>query len=261
MQGGGAALAAKVNVDGEEQLAGATDGPPHSSNGLAAVAEGRIGGVNAAGVVLQHRALAVGTLKDRVGIESTAQVGLVELDNIGTVQVGDTDVTAGGTTVLVVDADNLGKIVHNAGKLLNDCSKGGQRNFSRHSAVVGLARVVLHLLEEDDVGSSHLGDDLLGNSGHVRGIGLEVPGVIAGHGDALAGSVAFKCNGREIGSRVSDGCNTSDRKYSVESKGVVHDTSDVAKVVAHLGIVGVSRTIEGSPDDDGLRVSICQTGY
>ena len=251
VEGGGATLAGLVDVDGEEGLAVALDGLPGGSEGLAALGPGGAGGGNAAGVELE-----LGALEDLVDIGGGTLVGVVQLNDVGAVDVGNADVTTGGTTILVVLGDNLGEVVHDAAELLNAGSQGGEGHVAGDGAVVGGTRVVLDLLEEDEIGGEHLLDDLGGNALHVGRLGVEVASVVVGDGDSTASTIGLERDGRVLGSGVADGRDTGQRQNAVEAEGLVDDTGDVAEEVTHAGVVGVLGTIGGGSNDDGLRVGI-----
>lgn len=254
VDGGGATLAGLVDVDGEEGLAGALGGLPGGSDGLAASVPGTAAGLNTTRVELER-----GALENLVLVVGGAQVGVPELNDIRTVDVGVADVTTGGATILVVLGNDLGVVVHNTAQRLDAASQSSEGDGANDGAIVGLARVVLDLLEEDEVRGKHLLDDLGGNALHVGGLGVEVAGVVVGNGDTTARLLGLEGDSRVVGGRVPEGRDGGQRQDTVEAESVVDETSDVAKVVAHLGVARVLATVGRGADDDGLGVGICSS--
>lgn len=250
MEGGRAALAAHVHIDGEEDLA-ALLGLPLGGEGLAAVIVRRVAGVDAAGVVLERRAV-----EDLVGVGAAALVGLVEVQDVGAVQVRLADVAAGLAAVLVVEGVDVGEVVAHARLSLQSSGQRAQREAGRGDAVVGRARVVLDLLDEDEIGEAELVHNLVDDAGQMGRVGGQVLRVVGRDSDATAVAGAVEGYGRKLGGGFGNGGDGGKRQEAVKAKGVVDDTSDVAKVVAELRVVGVLRAIQGSADDDGLGIGI-----
>src|SRR5690606_17379648 len=113
--------------------------------------------------------------------------------NRGVVEVRHADVGAGSAAVLVVHRDDLGRSVFEAGALSDGRSQRGEGEVRGNLARVVGAVVVLDFLEVDEVGGFEDVDDLPGDSGEVRGGGVEVLNVVLADGDALAGAL-----GREL---------------------------------------------------------------
>lgn len=166
MQAGRAALAAEVDVDGEEDLVGALDGLPHGDERLPGGLEVGVGLSDAAGVVLDGRAV-----DDGVFVVAASGVGLVQLDGVRAVQVRAANVAARLAAVLAVDGGHLDEVVPDARGLFDALRQGRQGEVGRGDAVVDGARVVLDLLEEDEVRGAQLGDDLGYDAGQVRRVG------------------------------------------------------------------------------------------
>lgn len=248
---GRAALARLVDIDGEEGLAGALERLPGGSDRLAAVLPGAIARLNAARVELE-----LGTLENLVLVGGATTVGLVKLQDVGAVDEGGADVTTGGATIKVVLGDDLGEVVHDATKLLDARGKGSESDVTDDGAVIGLARVILDLLKEHEVGSEHLLDDLGGNALHVGRVRVQVAGVVVGDGDAAARLLRLEGDGRVISGGVLEGSDGSKGQDAVEAEGVVDETGDVAEIVAHLGVVGVLGPVSRGSNDDGLGVGV-----
>lgn len=241
-----------MNVDGEERLAIALDWLPSGGERLSALRPSGASWGNAARVELECRAL-----EHLVDISSTALVGVVELDHVGAVDVGHADVTTGGTTILVVDGHNLSVIIDNAAERLNPGSERVKGHVSCHGAVVGSTRVVLDLLQEDEVRGLHLLDNLGSDAFHVDGAGVEIASVVVGDADATAVARRFERDGWVVGSSILLGRDSRKGQNTVETKGVVNQASNVAEEVTHLGVIRVSGPIGRGSNDDGLGVGIC----
>ena len=99
-----------MHIDREEHIrllrAGFSDDLPLCSQRLSARCPGIICRFDTSRVVLQCRAS-----KHFVGIERTARVGLVEANKRGLVQIRDSDITTGRTSVLVVNRRNVDECV------------------------------------------------------------------------------------------------------------------------------------------------------
>lgn len=244
------ALAAHVDIDGEEDLAAALR-LPLRSEGLAAVVVGRVGRVDAARIVLELR-----PVEDLVGVQAAALVGLVQLDDVGAEQVGLTNVAARLAAILVVDGLNLGKVVSDSGCLLNGAREGGEGYVGRSHAVIGGPRVVLDLLDEDEIGVAELVDNLVNNARKMGRVRCQVLRIVGsdGHTSAVAGAV--EGDGRVFERSLGDRGHSSQRENAVEAKIVVNDTGNVAEIVAEFGIGWVLGTVKRSTHGDGLWVGI-----
>ena len=244
-------LASKVHVDGEERLLGSLDRLPHGNKGLTAVIPSSVCGINAARVVLEGRAV-----EHLVGSIGSSGVGLDELDNVRSVQECCANVATRLTTVLVVHGIDLSPGVLDTAGFLNTISKGRQCQVGRNNTVIGGTRVVLNFLQEDQVRSAQLVDDLLNNEREVSRLGVEVLSVVVGDGDTLARVLAGEANGRVLGIRALLGLGGSQRKNAIEAKGVGDNTGDFSDVVTELGVVGILGTVEWRANGDGLGVGI-----
>ena len=251
MEAGRSALAGEVHVDGEERLPPALDGPPLSRHGLPALSPRRVGRIDAAGVIPES-----GPPEDLVRVEAAALPWLVQLDDVRAVEVRAADVPAGLAAVGAVLRLHLGEVVLDAAGLQEALRERGEREVGADDAVVGGAGAVLHLLEEYEVGDAQLVDDLLDHLGEVGAVGGEVLGVVGGYGDAIAGAFTGEAGGTMFGRRVTDGSDVGERQYAVESKGIVDDASNIAIIIAHLGIIGVGSAIKRRPNDNTLGVGI-----
>lgn len=252
VEGGRAAFAAHVHVDGEERLAPFLDRLPLRDERLAAVIVGRVGGVDAAGVVFERRAV-----DDLVGVGAAALVGLVELEHVNAVQVGLADVATGLAAVFVVDGRDLGEVVGDAGGRQERVGEGSKGEAGRGDAIVSRARIVLDLLQENEIRQAELVDKLVNNAGQMGRVRSEVLSVVRGDGDALTVTSAVEGHRRELGVGLGRGRNSREGKQTVEAKGIGDNTGNITQVVAELGVAGVLGAIERSADDDGLRIGIC----
>lgn len=240
-----------MHVDGEEGLLAAVDGPPLGHNRLTARIPRRVGRVDTPGVILEQ-----GPLENLVCVDAAALVRLVQLDDIGTVEVCAADVAAGLTAIYAILRLHLGKVILDAASLKEALGERGEGKVGADNAVVGGARAILNLLEDDEIGSAQLVDDLVNDLGEVRAIGGEVLGVVGGDGDTLAGALAGEADSVVLGGGIADGGDVGEGEDAVETKGVVDDSGDVAVIVAHLGVIRVRSAIERSADDNGLGVGI-----
>lgn len=225
------ALAAHVDVDGEENLAGALYRLPHGCEGLAAVVIGRVGRIDATRVELELRAV-----ENLVFVQAASLVGLVQLQGIGAVQVGAADVTSWLATVLSVDRLDLCKVVLHTRSSLDAACERRERDIGRGDAVILAARVVLHLLQEDEIRRVELVDDLVDNVWHVVRVGHQVLGVVDTSSDAAAVTSAVKRDWWELGRGVLLRGKSSERQHAVEAKGIIDDSGDVTEVVTHFGV-------------------------
>lgn len=251
MQRRGTALGRKVHVDSEEGLVdGPVDGAPLRDEGLAAGVPRRVGGVDAARVVLER-----GALEDLVGVEGAARVRLVELDDVGLVEVRDADVAARLAAVLAVDGVDDDPVVRDAGLGLDGGRQGGEGEVGGDDAVVGGAVVVLDLLDKDEVGGLEVVHDVGGDGGEVSDGRGEVLDVVVADGDASAVAAADEGGGGRVVGGVFCDCDAGQGEDAVEAKGVCDDAGDLGELVAHLGL-GVLCAVEGRADDDGLGVGV-----
>lgn len=228
-----------MHVDSEEGLLGAPDRLPLSGKRLAAVVPDRVGWINATRVELKRRAV-----ENSIDIAGTSLVGLDELNNVRAVEVRLTNVTTGLATVNVVVGHNLSPLIHDTAGRFNTIGKSSEGLVSRHDTIVGSAAVVLDLLEEDQVRSAQLLDDLSNNKRQVSRLGVQVLSVVVSDGDALAGPLAGETDGRVLRVRSLADFNGSKRKDTVETKGVCHNARDLANKVTELGVVGVLCTVQ-----------------
>lgn len=215
MQGSRAALAAKVDVDSKERLLCALDRLPFSHKRLAAVIPGRVGRVNSSRVVLER-----GTIENGVDVVGATLIGLDELNSIRAVEISLANVTTGLATVLVVVRLDLGPLVNNTAGLLNAIGQSSESLVGGNDTVIGSATVVLDFLEEKQVRSSQLLNDLLDDKRQVGRSRVKVLGVVVCNCDALARSLAGEADGRVLSvGRLAD-LGGSQGKNAVESKGV-----------------------------------------
>lgn len=240
-----------MHVDGEEGLLGSLDRLPHGNKGLAAVVPSSVCGIDASRVVLEGRAV-----EHLVGGIRSSSVGLDELDNVRSVQECCANVATRLATVLVVHGIDLSPGVLNTAGCLNTIGKGRQCLVGSNNAIVGGARVVLNLLQEDQVGNAQLADDLLNNKRQVSRLGVKILSVVIRHRDALARAFAGKANSRVLGVGALLRLGGGQRKNTIEAKGIGDNTSDFSHVVAELGVVGILGTIQGRANGDGLGVGI-----
>lgn len=251
MQRRRAALGRKVHINSEEGLVhGSVDGAPLRDKGLAAGVPRRVCGVDAARVILER-----GALEDLVGVECAARVRLVELDDVGLVEVRDADVAARLASVLSVDGVDDDPIVYNTGLGLDGCRQGGEGEVGGDDTVVGSAVVVLDLLDEDEVGRLEVVHDVGGDGGEVGDGRREVLDVVVADGDAPAVAAADEGGGGRVVGGVLCDCDAGQGEDAVEAKGVCDDAGDLGELVAHLGL-GVLCAVEGGANDDGLGVGV-----
>lgn len=179
LQRGTATLGLPVDIDGEEVVL-AVQRLPLGGEGLAARVPGKVGRVDAAGVVLQGRAG-----ENLVGIQRATRVGLAQTQNVGPVQVSDADIATGLAAILLVEGVDGSESVVDAAYGLDGGSQGGERDVGIDDAVVGGAVVVLDLLEEQDVGGLEVVVDVAGDVLDVLGVaGGKVLNAVVADSDA-----------------------------------------------------------------------------
>jgi hypothetical protein len=215
MQGGRAALAAKVDVDSKERLLCALDRLPLSHEGLAAVIPGRVGRINSSRVVLER-----GTIENSVDVVRATFIRLDKLNSIGAVEISLANVTTGLTTVLVVVRLDLSPVVNNAAGLLDTIGQSSESLVGGNDTVIGSATVVLHFLKEKQVRSAQLLNYLLDDKRQMSRLRVEVLGVVVCNCDTLARSLAGEADGRVLSvGRLAD-LGGSQGKNAVEAKSV-----------------------------------------
>ena len=251
MKTGGSALAGKVHVDSEERLLSPFNSSPLSNKGLTALSPRIVGRVDTSRIILEQ-----GSVNDLISIETTALVGLVELDNIGTVEIRASNVTAGLASVLAILGLYLDEVVFYAASLGKALGERGKGTVGADNAIVGRARTILNFLEKDEIGNEQLVDDLVNDLRQIGAVRGQVLGVIRGDGDALAGPRALKADRAMVGGGIADRSNLSKREDAVESEGVGDDAGDIAVVVAHPSVTGVLCAINGTADDNSLWIGV-----
>jgi hypothetical protein len=215
VQGSRATLATKVDVDSKERLLCTLDRLPLSYERLAAIIPGRVGRVNSSRVVLER-----GTIDNGVDVVRSTLIGLDELNSIRTVEISLANVTAGLATILVVVRLDLSPFVNNTAGLLNTVGQGSESLIGGNDTIIGSATVVLNFLEEKQVRSSQLLNDLLDDKRQVCRSRVEVLGVVVCNGDALARALAGEADGRVLSVGRLANLGGSQGKNAIEAKGV-----------------------------------------
>lgn len=241
-----------MHVDGEEGVV-AVESLPRGDEGLAAVVPGRVGRVDAAGVVLE-----LGAREHLVGRRRVARVGVAQLEHVGPEQIRDTDVAARRAAVLVVDRRDVGVVVRHAAQIGDGRCQGREGHVRLDDAVVRLAVVVLDLLDEEQVGSEQIVDNMVSDIADVGCVaGRKVLNVVVGHCQAGAYSIAGKgCWVRKGWAQRLDHGDVCQWQDMVEPVHLRDDTGDIVKLVTELAVGRVVCAVERISDSDRLRVAI-----
>lgn len=175
-----------MHIHSEERiraLAIRADNLPLRNERLAASSPGLVSGVDAAGVELEGWAR-----KNFVCIEGATWVicGLSKAEERRVVQVGSTNVTAGGAAVLVVGRRDVDEGVAGSAGRGDSCSERREGEVGGGDVVVGRAIIVLDLLEEHEVWGVEVLDDVRCDGGQVGALGPQVLDVVGTEGEAIA---------------------------------------------------------------------------
>ncbi len=134
---------------------------------LAAVVEGRVGGLDPTGADRQARAARLVDHGDRCGRRAAGAVHERQA-TIRAEQEADADVAARLAAVLVVDRVDLAVVVGGAAGRLDGVDQQAPRLRRADGPVVGGAVVVLDLLDGDQVGRAQVVDDHVGERRELR---------------------------------------------------------------------------------------------